>query len=151
MTPACAAVERYLHTHIPLSREMGLSVRSIDGGVLLAAPLEPNLNHRGTVFGGSLSALAILSAWTALHLRLRDEGVPGHIVIQRNQMEYLRPADGEFQAFCAIPEGKAWPRFLEAMRRRGRGRITLHSEVRWGGERVGALEGEFVATRPDPE
>lgn len=58
-------VEQYLHQNIPISQQMAVSVVSIDEkGVILAAPLLPNINHHGTVFGGSISNLAILSAWT---------------------------------------------------------------------------------------
>ena len=43
--------------------------------VVLSAPLAPNINHRETVFGGSASAVAILAAWSMLHLRLSAEGL----------------------------------------------------------------------------
>ena len=57
------SLENYLHEHIPLSKAMGVTVRSVSGeAVTLAAPLAPNINHRETVFGGSASALAILAA-----------------------------------------------------------------------------------------
>jgi thioesterase domain-containing protein len=62
MTPI--ELERYLHEHIPLSHAMRVGVVTVDAGtVVLRAPLEPNINHRETVFGGSASALAILAAW----------------------------------------------------------------------------------------
>ena len=75
-------VERYLHQYIPLSAAMGVQVRTATvEHVKLAAPLAPNVNHTETVFGGSAAALATLSAWTLLHLRLEDAGLdaqPGH-------------------------------------------------------------------------
>jgi thioesterase domain-containing protein len=62
------AVEAYLHEHIPLSGNMVVRVVCCDeSGVTPAAPLEPNINHRHTMFGGSVSALAIRAAWTWLH------------------------------------------------------------------------------------
>ena len=57
--------------------------------VVLSAPLAPNINHRDTVFGGSASAVAILAAWSMLHLRLSAEGLGSRLVIQRNTMDYL--------------------------------------------------------------
>ncbi|RYE53550.1 MAG: hypothetical protein EOP18_08925, partial [Rhizobiaceae bacterium] len=47
--------------------------------VTLSAPLAPNINHRATVFGGSASAVAILSAWSLLHLRLSSDHTTGLI------------------------------------------------------------------------
>ena len=78
-----AALEQYLHRQIPLSAAMRVTVRGATlESVILAAPLEPNLNHKSTAFGGSLSALGILAAWSLVHLRLLEEGVKCEIVIQ---------------------------------------------------------------------
>ena len=59
--------------------------------VVLGAPLAPNINHRHTVFGGSASALAILAAWSLVHVRLAAEGAAARLVIQRNTMSYDGP------------------------------------------------------------
>ena len=40
-------------------------------GVTLGAPLEPSINHRDTVFGGSAAAVAILSAWGLLFVSVK--------------------------------------------------------------------------------
>jgi thioesterase domain-containing protein len=139
-------LERYLHTHIPLSRAMAMSVKAVDDeGVRLSAPYAPNVNHRGTVFGGSIAALAILSAWTLVHVRLRAAGLPCTIVIQRNALEYLRPIEGEFEAFCPAPPEEDWARFLETLERRSRARIILRARLHSGTETVGTFQGAFVA------
>ncbi|MGK7937166.1 MAG: YiiD C-terminal domain-containing protein [Xenococcaceae cyanobacterium] len=70
MNVNCKAVENYLHEHIPISQVMAVSVDSLDESrVILSAPLAPNINHRNTAFGGSISTLAILSAWTFVHVK----------------------------------------------------------------------------------
>ncbi len=93
-------LENYLHEHIPLSRAMGVRVHDLQAGSLtLAAPIQPNINHRETVFGGSASALGILAAWSMIWSQLKSlEGVQTSIVIQRNQMEYLQPITTDFEA-----------------------------------------------------
>jgi thioesterase domain-containing protein len=145
MTVDLAGVELYLHTHIPLSKEMGVRVVRIDEeGVRLAAPLAPNINHRSTVFGGSASAVAILAAWTFVHTRLRERGLSSRIVIQRNAMEYLRPISSDFEAFCPAPPSRAWQKLVDGVERRGRGRITLEVELFLDGEVVGAFSGSYV-------
>ena len=139
-------LEAYLHTHIPLSRAMGASVRSLSPeGVTLEAPLAPNLNHRGTVFGGSAASLAILSAWALVHSRLRAEGLDSRLVIQRNSMAYEKPIDGTFTATSALLRPEAWPAFLHTLRRMGRARVAVASELRCNGQTVGRFEGDFVA------
>jgi thioesterase domain-containing protein len=100
------AVEAYLHEHIPLSRALGLKVTGYDGkAVRLWAPLAPNLNHRQTAFGGSLSALGILAGWTLLHIKLGAGGDPPQLVIQRSETDYSVPVDSDFTAVCALPAG----------------------------------------------
>lgn len=102
MTPR--ELETYLHAHIPLSLAMQVSVEEASPQlVVLAAPLLPNTNHRGTVFGGSASALAILAAWALLHTRLTAEGYNTRLVIQRNTMSYEQPIVGHFTARALVP------------------------------------------------
>jgi thioesterase domain-containing protein len=150
MTGSCKEVEQYLHLHIPLSREMAVEVRDIgEAGVRLAAPLAPNINHRSTVFGGSACALAILAAWTLVHVRLTGHGLTSRIVIQRNAMEYLQPINGEFEAFCPTPAARSWDRLLAGVKRRGRGRITLEVELSASDETVATFSGSYVVIRPE--
>ncbi len=55
-------IESYLHREIPITAAMGIRVESYnEKELVLTAPLEPNHNHLGTAFGGSLSAIATLA------------------------------------------------------------------------------------------
>lgn len=147
ITAEAKALERYLHDQIPLSRTMGMRVlRAAPGSVLLCAPLEPNLNHRKTFFGGSAAALATLAAWGLAHRRLEEEaGLDAHLVIQRSSMEYLEPAAAEVEAECLAPPDAEWSKLIRTVRRWGKGRIELAVELRAKQEVVGSFEGAFVA------
>jgi thioesterase domain-containing protein len=148
MTPA--ELEAYLHEHIPLSGPMGVTVLAAGvGNVRLAAPLAPNINHRQTVFGGSLSSLAILAAWSLVHLRLQAAPFPCRIVIRRQTTEYLAPATDDFEAYCAAPDAAGWNRFLAALTRHGKAHIELTAEVTSAGVLVAAFSGQYVALRSD--
>lgn len=139
-------LQRYLHEHIPLSGAMQVTVnRASPAGVVLSAPLEPNINHRETVFGGSASALAILAAWSLLHLRLLDEGIAARVVIRRNTMEYEAPIHGRFSATSLPPGPGDWVRFLRMFERKGKARIELSSVLGHADRIVGRMSGEFVA------
>lgn len=142
------AVQRYLHEHIPISSAMGVRVVACDeAGVRLTAPLEPNINHRATVFGGSASAVAILAAWTYLHATLRGADLATRLVIQRNTIDYLAPITGDFEAFCpALPAGEI-ERFVRTVRRHGKARITVAAELTCGGLRTASFSGDYVAVR----
>lgn len=139
-------LQRYLYQYIPLSAAMGVQVRTASVGyVKLAAPLRPNVNHTETVFGGSAAALATLSAWTLLHLRLEEAGLDARLVIQRSHMEYQKPIPGDFEAVCDFGDGAAWKRFRETLERRGRARLTLSAHLVHSTARVASFEGDFVA------
>lgn len=139
-------LQHYLHEHIPISEAMGVSVNTASpDSVCVEAPLEPNINHRSTVFGGSASAVATLAAWSLLHLRVRDAGLDAQLVIQRNAMDYERPIHGTFTAEARLADPERWDRFRKTLERRGRARISVESVLTFAGESAGHLTGEFVA------
>ena len=143
--------ERYLHEHIPLSQHMQVRVVSCDeSGVTLAAPLESDINHRHTMFGGSVSALAILAAWTWLHTQLKEAVPATRLVIQSNTMHYLHPVEGEQQAHCAPPAAEEWQRFIRMLNRKSVARITLTVQLLSWGQSVGEFEGAYVAIQTVP-
>lgn len=141
-----ARLEDYLHRQIPLSAAMQASVQSCGtGSVTLSAPREPNINHKSTVFGGSASALAILAAWSLLHLRLVAEGLDCEVVIQSNTMDYQRPIHGRFTATSSLPPSADWATFLRMLTRKGLARIAVQSTLSHEDATVGAFQGQFVA------
>jgi thioesterase domain-containing protein len=141
-----AALQRYLHDHIPLSAAMCVSVTLLtQDEVMLTAPLQPNINHRDTVFGGSASALAILAAWSLVNTRLESAGIHSRLVIQRNTMDYSAPILGQFSASARLSEPDKWPGFLKMLERKGRSRIAVTSRLLFGDVTAGTFEGDFVA------
>lgn len=113
--------------------------------VRIEAPLEPNLNHRLTAFGGSVAALAILSGWALVHTRLRHAGMRARTVIQRSALDYTAPIESAFTAVCDAPDPAAWARFVRTLERRGRARIGVDARVEVGGHAAASFEGAYVA------
>jgi thioesterase domain-containing protein len=140
------ALQQFLQDRIPLSAAMAIEVVSAEpDGVTLGAPLEPNINHRDTVFGGSAAAVAILSAWGLLFVRLGDEHPNATIVIQRHSMRHLRPITSAFTASSFLADPAAWDRFVITYQRKKRARISVKSVLNCRNEQVGELEAAFVA------
>lgn len=140
------ALEQLLHGQIPLSRAMQIAaVEVTEESVQLSAPLAPNLNQHATAFGGSASALAMLAAWSLLHVRLRASFPAVSIVIQRQSTSYNRPIQGAFSARAALAQPDDWPRFVRLLARRGKARITVASTLDYAGEQAGQFSGDFVA------
>ena len=126
---------------------MAVEVRTASPqGVRLSAPLAPNSNHHGTVFGGSASAVAVLSAWGLLHVAMLDAGVKANLVVQTSSMNYDLPITGEFTAEAAAPAPEKWQRFLSTLLKYKRARISIHSVLDCAGQKAGEFDGDFVAS-----
>jgi thioesterase domain-containing protein len=134
---------------MPITTALGIVVAELDDRHLtLAMPLSPNRNHKGTVFAGSLSALATLTGWSAVWLRLRSGGEEAHIVIQDAQIHYLAPTRSDVTASTDLPDDTTWQRVLKSLGRRGRARLTLSAEMRdASGAVVARFSGRYVVHR----
>lgn len=119
--------------------------------VVLEAPLKPNRNHHGTVFGGSVSTVATLAGWALVHLRLRAEGLDGHTVIQRGSVDYEVPIASAFQAVCDGVDEATWTRFRRTTERRGKGRISVDVAVEADGVLAARFRGKYVTLAADVE
>ncbi len=136
----------YIHRNIPITAHLGVRVKAYDQkSVTLSAPLKPNLNHRKTAFGGSLSALAILSGWALLHLKLREKGIRCRLVIQKSTFEFSEPVDDDFEAVCSLPPNEQVEKFLRTLERHKRARISLKSKITSASGTGGTHEGTYVA------
>lgn len=148
VTDLSRKIEDYLHFHIPLSRNMQVSVCAIgEDGVRLAAPLQPNINHRGTVFGGSVSALAMIAGWTLVYVRVRDLAYDTRLVIRRNSVDYFAPLPGDFRAWARARDADGWSTFFDGLESRGKGRLHVIAEISSNTEVAARFEGEYVALR----
>ncbi|MBI6907350.1 thioesterase domain-containing protein [Pseudomonas sp. ICBG1301] len=144
-------LESVLHHDIPLTREMGLKVLDWQQGQLaLHLPLQANINHKSTMFGGSLYCGAVLAGWGWLHLKLREEGVEdGHIVIQEGQISYPLPVTRDATVVCPAPEEKVWKRFVATYKRYGRARLMLETWIvnEGSADHAVAFTGQYVLHR----
>jgi len=131
---------------------MQISVLEIgEQSVILGAPLAPNINHRETAFGGSVSALAILSAWSLLHTRLSQNRLSARLVIQRNSMDYLLPIHGGFTARSSLTRPDQWSQFVRTLTRKGKARLSVSAILEHAGDVVGRFSGDCVALGQDTE
>jgi len=151
MDAAVAALRRKLTTEMPVTQRLGIRLSGFNGGgVRLRAPLAANINHQGTAFAGSLNAVATLAGWATVWLLLRRRGHPAHVVIQDSSIRYLRPVTTDFEAICAAPPEEQVARLLDALSRRGRGRIELEVTVRDDAGAAIAFRGRYVALARKP-
>lgn len=81
-----AQLQSFLHQEIPITKQMGLKLISFEKEKLqLKAPLDLNINDKGSVFGGSSSSLMIIAAWSLIKLNCKNVNLDADIVIHKNQ------------------------------------------------------------------
>ena len=141
-----AELEAYLHRNIPITAAMEIAVERVAvDEVVLAATLEPNINHRETLFGGSAVTISILAAWSLIHLRLTGAGLAHRLVIQRSTMSYEAPVTGRFTAHARLSDEANWEQGVKLFSRRGKSRFSTVAELRQGELVGGHMTADFVA------
>jgi thioesterase domain-containing protein len=137
-----------LHTEIPISKEMGIVFKSYNElGLTLSASFKKNINHKSTAFGGSVSTLLILSAWSYITYEMHLRDLQGEIVIQKNETSFLKPIIGDFDALCEHPSSLVIDRFLKTFHKYGKARIKLDARVQSGEETLADFNGLYVVKK----
>lgn len=124
-------IETYLYKNIPITQAMGIQVEVASANkVILWAPFANNINHKKTIFGGSLHAVATLACWCLLYVNLKEvsEG-QFQIVITKSDVDYLAPVDDDFKVECLIPETSEWQKFINMLHLKGKARIKLSAKI----------------------
>lgn len=127
---------------------MDFEVTEFDSqNITLTAPLEPNINHQQTAFGGSINSLLIMVAWSWIHRSLLDHSETGSIVIQNSQASFISPITNSMEASAIPPEREEVQKFYTMLRKFGKGRIKLQSVVKENGKIAARFEGSFVVLK----
>ncbi|UTW12432.1 YiiD C-terminal domain-containing protein [Marinobacterium rhizophilum] len=148
--PDIAEFQRWLLGQIPLLNHMGLGAIGYDGQRLsIPAALAPNVNDKGTGFGGSQATLATICGWSLATLLLREQGLDCDLVIADSHLEYLSPVTADFVAHARLPDTASLDAFLERLGSKRRARLDLVIEL-CQGERVAMrMAGRYVALLRD--
>jgi thioesterase domain-containing protein len=136
-------LEQRLHQQIPLSQFMQVQViKADDTEIELQSDLNPNHNHLGTAFGGSLSCLMILAAYCQI-FRIINES--GHVILRSSSMDFLLPVEQTLRAICKSPSEESVQNFLKVYNKKGKARLSLESQIILDDGRVACtMTAEFV-------
>jgi len=119
------ALATFVKTYVPLASAAALQVDSYDGSTLvLSAPLDKNINDKGTAFGGSLYNLCVTAGWGMTSLKCQELGLTGDIVVAKGEIEYLAPLKSRLIATILAPTDEQLRHFKDSYTRRGRAAIT---------------------------
>lgn len=139
-------LQDFIHQNIPLAEKAGFSIdKASSQEVLLRGQYKLNHNHHGTVFGGSISVIAVLAGWLLVR-EIAEEQSPGAgIVISRQNLEYLKPLSGDFYAEAKTPDASDLESFTRYLSEKGRARlkVTVHMGEIGSKDPAAIFEGTF--------
>ena len=142
-----AQINQKIKDYIPLAGHMDIQVQLSDRvSVELFLPIEPNRNHMGSVFGGSLHIACVLSCWSLLEELYKQEGLKtNYTVIQKSEMDYKLPVRENFIAKSTYLSPEDLDRFLQNLKKKKRARVSLRSEIQLKDKVCATFVGAFVA------
>jgi thioesterase domain-containing protein len=137
---------------IPLLTAMQLSFISYDKLTLtMEAPLAPNINNKGTAFGGSIASICLFGGWAVATLAFIDNDIHNtEIVVYKNEMTFERPARGHLTIKARIESEELEPCLarLQANDRK-RIRLNIHVDLYHDEDRCATMDGLYVVWLKD--
>jgi thioesterase domain-containing protein len=141
------AFEAECRADIPLLDAMQLSFSDYgDLSLWMEAPLAPNINNKGTAFGGSIASICLFGGWAVSTLGFVDAGVLNtEIVVHTSDMTFERPARGllRVRAFVKPEDFSACLAKLRAGTTQ-RVRFDVHVELFHDEDRCATMRGVYV-------
>lgn len=138
----------WLKPKIPLLEHLGIERLDWDGRALaIPTPLAPNVNDKGTGFGGSQAAIATVAGWCLTTLCLKERGLECDVVIADSHLRYLSPVTGDFITRVSLADTATADGLAERVRERGKGKVSLMVEVICAERVCMKLEGIYVAIK----
>ena len=134
----------HLLDQITPAQALGIELSEWNGRrVTLSAPLEKNLNDKGTAFAGSIDALLDLAGWSAITLALRDAGIEAEVMIVKSETEYMAAIRSDMTATATITKEET-DRMMAELQARGRSRAVLPALLESGNTKCAAMTAHFA-------
>ena len=142
------AFEHTLFQRIPQTKNLGIHIARIEENQLTVSGSHAiNKNHLDIVFGGSIAAISITTAWSLVQHKVEQAGLKGSLVIKRQEIDYLLPLNTDFECVASFASADDWTQFVNTYREKGRARITVHANMLSGTKTTSRFQGVFVLYR----
>lgn len=149
MTTLGATFEKKLFELIPQTKNLGIKIITLnDHELRMQGSYALNKNHLDIVFGGSIAAISITSAWSLLQHKIQQAGLTGSLVIKQQEIKFLLPVQTDFECTACLQSVEDWPQFLETYRQHGRAKIVLKAQILCASKITSTFTGVFVLYQP---
>jgi thioesterase domain-containing protein len=134
--------EQLLHQQIPITKAMGFSVIEFTPSKVR---ILAKLDHKSTVFGGSINCLMTVCGWAMTFINIKGIDSDAHIVIQKSNINYLVPIKEDFIAECDLTDEESKRKFIEMYTKHKKGRLSLKVSCYNENTLLAEYEGQYVA------
>ena len=139
-------LQEKLHNEIPLTKVMNINIKNYnDKELITTAPLDININDKGTAFGGSLSTMTIISSWSMCWLISKELGFDSkNIVIIKNENSYKKPVTKEIICLTQKPSNEELNILKQKLETKKSASIKINSTIIENNEICVEFQGYYV-------
>ena len=144
-------LQNKLHKQIPLTKMMDIEIDSYNKtNLITTAPLNININDKGTAFGGSLSTMTIISSWSMCWLISQELGFDSkNIVVIKNENSYKRPVTKNIFCYTQKPSDEEIEILKNKLLNKRSASIKIYSKIIEDNEECVTFEGIYVIKLDD--
>ena len=139
-------LKKKLHNEIPLTKFMNIKIETYNEKELITtAPLDININDKGTAFGGSLSTLTIISSWSLCWLISKELGFDSkNIVVIKSENSYRKPVTKDIICHTQKPSNQEIKILKEKLQTKKSASIKINSAIIENHEICVEFQGYYV-------
>ncbi|QKE29069.1 putative thioesterase (yiiD_Cterm domain) [Arcobacter acticola] len=139
-------LQKKLHNEIPLTKLMNINIKEYNEKELITtAPLNININDKGTAFGGSLSTMTIISSWSLCWLISKELGFNSkNIVVIKNENSYKKPVTKDIVCYTQKPSQQEIATLKEKLQTKKSASIKINSIIIENNETYVEFQGYYV-------
>jgi thioesterase domain-containing protein len=139
-------LQKKLHNEIPLTKVMNIQIQTYNEKELITtAPLDININDKGTAFGGSLSTMTIISSWSLCWLISKELGFDSkNIVVIKNENSYKKPVTKDIVCYTQKPSQQEITTLKEKLQTKKSASIKINSIIIENNETCVEFQGYYV-------
>lgn len=137
--------ENTLFKLIPQTKNLGIQIVKIDENqIIVHGDYVLNKNHLNIVFGGSIAAISITTAWSLVQSKIEQAGLKGNLVIKRQEIDYLLPVKTDFECVANFQSEDGWDSFKKTYQEKGRAKIIVTAQISSESKVTSKFQGVFV-------
>jgi thioesterase domain-containing protein len=147
-------LEEYIYEHIPIVKTNNFKIQVLEENTIqVKGSYKEHINHRNSVFGGSLGTALTLSAWGYVRQLMEANNIKKSIiVIKKQEVEYPKPVTKDFISLSRPIDQDALNKALAMLRKFNKCRLYIEAYVTHENETeiLTTFKGEFVVVVPNP-